>query len=140
MKISSVLIALALLGATSSLIAAPPAKPPAKPAGLVIEGKIAASTKPPRPRSVPYKDAIIALHLTNIKATSGKIADKEIVVFVWGMRDNKWTDYASLAKGKTVKLKLTPWDKAERKYGSYNRFELEGKKYWKLTTFWAEKP
>lgn len=105
---------------------------------LVVMGKVKASTRPPRPRSVPYKDAVIALHLTGVKAQSGRLSSQEIVVFVWGMRNNQWTPAASYRAGQSVKLQLVPWEKMERKYGSYNRFELEGKAVWDLPTYWGE--
>lgn len=105
---------------------------------LVVMGKVKAFTRPPRPRSVPYKDAVIALHLTGVKAQSGRLSSQEIVVFVWGMRNNQWTPAASYRAGQSVKLQLVPWEKMERKYGSYNRFELEGKAVWDLPTYWGE--
>ena len=104
---------------------------------LVVQGRVKASTKPPRPRSVPYKDAVIALHLTGVKALRGK-SKRDIVVFVWGMRNNKWTPAALYRPGQMVTLRLTPWEKAERKYGRYNRFELQDEGTYDLDTYWGE--
>lgn len=121
---------------------------PRKPAGkqtvkkptnaLMVQGRVKASTRPPRPRSVPYRDAVIALRLTGIKVLQGKLGAKEIVVFTWGMRNNKWTPAASYRAGQVVRLRLTPWEKAERKYGSYNRFELQGNDVYVLDAYWGE--
>ena len=138
MKFSLLLTALLSAVTTSSnpTHAAPVAKPSTK-AALVIQGRVKASTKPPRPGSVPYKDAVIALHLTNVKAIRGK-APREIVVLVWGMRANRWTSAATIRRGQSVTLRLTPWERAERKYGRYNRFELQDEATFDLNTYWGE--
>lgn len=112
-------------------------RPAPKAANVVVQGKVKASTRPPRPRSVPYKDAVIALHLTGVKASRGKVA-REIVVFVWGMRNNRWTPAATYRRGQKISLRLTRWEKAERKYGRYNRFELQDEASIDLETYWGE--
>ena len=110
-----------------------------KPANvLMVQGRVTASTRPPRPRSVPYRDAVIALRLSGIKVLQGKLGAKEIVVFTWGMRNNKWTPAASYRAGQVVRLHLIPWEKAERKYGSHNRFELQGNDVYALDAYWGE--
>lgn len=139
----------ALLGACwlipSFSRAAPQAPKPAPKksvAALRVQGRVKAATKPPRPGSVPYKDAIIALHLTGVKALGGKApggkTKREIVVFVWGMRGNRWTPAATYRAGQVVTLRLTPWEKAERRYGRYNRFELQDEASYDLDNFWGE--
>jgi alginate O-acetyltransferase complex protein AlgJ len=122
---------------STPLWAAPP-KPAAPKAALVVTGRVKAATKPPRPRSVPYKDAVISLHLTGVKVVSGKLSNKDIVVFLWGMKNNKWTPAASYRAGQTVKLNLVPWERVERKYDSYNRFEVEGDAVSDLDIYWAQ--
>ena len=133
----------ALAIATPSDAAKSTAKPTTKtaqkkPTQIVVIGKVQAFTRPPRPGSVPYKDAIVSLHITSLKTVSGKAVPSQIVVFVWGMKNKKWTRVATLRKGQSVRLRLTPWEKVERKYGSYNRFELDAKELWDLDTYWAE--
>jgi hypothetical protein len=132
--------AIGMFGIVPQTFAAPVQKQPVKKvaAAIVVQGKVKAFTRPPRPRSVPYKDAVIALHLTDVKAISGRLPQKQIVVFLWGMSSNKWTAAATYRTGQTVKLRLTPWEKVERKYGSYNRFEIDNKEVWELDTYWAE--
>ena len=146
--LTTILLTTALLGGgwltSLPLHAAPKApakgavKAAPKPAtALVVQGKVKAATKPPRPGSVAYKDAVIAVHLTGVKALKGKAA-RDIVVYVWGMRNNKWTSAAAYRPGQVVTLRLTPWDKAERKYGRYNRFELDDEATFDLNTYWGE--
>ena len=105
---------------------------------LQVQGKIKAISRPPRPRTVPYKEAIIAVHLTDVKALRGKLPRKEILVFVWGMRDNTWTRAASFRVGQTVTLSLQPWEKVENKYGGYNRIDLAGDTVFRLDPYWAD--
>ena len=120
---------------------AAPAKakaPSARKAPLVVQGRIVAMTKAPRAGSVPYKDAIIALRLSGLKAVSGRLKSREIVVYVWGLRRNQRTKAASYRVGQTVRLPLTVWERAEGKYGSYNRFELPGDDAYALDAYWGE--
>lgn len=112
---------------------------PKKPDGVVrARGKIKAIARPPKPRSVPYKDAVIAIHLVDVEALDGQLADKEVLVFGWGMRDNKWTAAADYRAGQTIELSLRPWDEVADQYGAYNRIELEGEAVLLLEPYWAE--
>ena len=112
---------------------------PNKPGGVVrARGKIKAIARPPKPRSVPYKDAVIAIQLVDVEALDGEMAGKEILVFGWGMRDNKWTAAADYRVGQTIELSLRPWDEVADQYGSYNRIELEGEDIFLLEPYWAE--
>jgi hypothetical protein len=115
---------------------AAPAKNAAPP--VVVQGKIKAIAKAPRPRSVPYKDAIIAVHLVDVKPLKGRFSAKQTVVFVWGMRDNKLTPAASFKPGRVVKVAVQPWEKVEGKYGGYNRRELESEAAMSLDPYWGE--
>jgi alginate O-acetyltransferase complex protein AlgJ len=105
--------------------------------GLTVTGRIAERATTPAPGSVPYKDCVIALHLTDLKVEGGTIAGKDILVYVWGMRDNQAVDGA-FGKGQTVTLTLTPWSKAETKYGGYNRQELDSDDSLLWDAFWGE--
>jgi alginate O-acetyltransferase complex protein AlgJ len=113
----------------------PDVTPPVTQQEGVVTGRIVEKASPPAPGSVPYKDCVIALHLTDLKGGSGK--DKNIVVYVWGMQDNKLVDSA-YSVGGTVTLKLTPWSKAEGKFGGYNRQELENMDALDWPAYWGE--
>ena len=105
---------------------------------VVVQGKIKAIAKAPRPRSVPYKDAIISIHLVEVKALKGKFAPKQTVVFVWGMRNNIWTPAATLKPGRVVKVAVQPWEKVEGKYGGYNRREIDSDEAMSLDPYWGD--
>lgn len=105
--------------------------------GITITASVIDKTEPPTPGSVPYSECIIAFHLGNIKTPD---LPEEIVVFMWGMRDNKWTDATKIRVGKNIKLHLQTWDSVEADYGSYNRIELENEETWVLDIYWGEMP
>ena len=104
---------------------------------ITVTATIKTKTEPPMPRTVPYAECIIALHLENL-GTSRLPA--EFVVFLWGMRENRWTDAATFKVGQEVKLRLRPWSAVETEYGSYNRKELETEDAWLLDVYWGELP
>jgi len=110
---------------------------PGKADGLVITGRIAARALTPKPGSVPYKDCLIALQITDIKGGDGTVNAPNIVVYVWGMRDNQLVDGA-FAVGQTIRLKLTPWGSVESKYGGLNRQELDSDESLSWPSFWGE--
>ena len=103
--------------------------------GFTIIASVLDKTEPPTPGSVPYSECIIAFHLGNIK--NPDLPD-EIVVFMWGMHNNKWTDATKIMVGRNIKLHLQTWDSVEADYGSYNRIELENEETWLLDIYWGE--
>ena len=107
-------------------------------AGVVVQGKIKAIARTPRPGSVPYKDAVTAIHLIGVKPVKGKLAGSNILVYVWGMRANKLTPAAAYRPGQMVKLTLQPWEKVEGKYSRYQRMELDDDNVLTLNTYWGE--
>lgn len=106
-------------------------------ADIIVTATIKAKTAPPMPRTVPYSECIIALHLQNTDTSN---LPEEFVVFLWGMRENRWTDAATFKVEQKVKLRLRPWAAVETEYGSYNRKELEGEEAWLLDVYWGEIP
>lgn len=133
------LVAAALGLLPAGAAARPPAKKPAPPVVLVAQGRIKAVARTPRPGAVPYKDAVIALHLTGAKALrGGRLPGGGLLVYVWGMKDNKLQPAASYRPGQTVRLALQPWEKAEETYGGYNRVDLEDESVLALPTYWGQ--
>ena len=104
---------------------------------LTVTATIKARTEPPMPRTVPYSECLIALHLENLGTSN---LPEEFVVFLWGMRENQWTAAATFKVGQKVKLHLRPWTAVETEYGSYNRKELETEDAWLLDVYWGEIP
>jgi len=135
------LLVAAALGLLLNCAAAKPpaAKKPVPPVVLVAQGRIQAVARSPRPGAVPYKDAVIALHLTGARALrGGRLPGGSLLVYVWGMKDNKLQPAASYRPGQTVRLALQPWEKAEETYGGYNRVDLEDEAVLALPTYWGQ--
>lgn len=104
---------------------------------ITVTATIKAKTEPPMPGTVPYAECIIALHLENVDTSD---LPEAFVVFLWGMRENRWTDAATFKVDQKVKLRLRPWSAVETEYGSYNRKELENEEAWLLDIYWGELP
>jgi hypothetical protein len=102
---------------------------------LVVTGKIASRGQ--QPQAGAYKDAVLALHLKEFTVAGGKIGNADILVYVWGMQNNKPVDSAYQV-GQTVTLRLIPWKQAQGKYGSFNRLEVEDDDQYSWPTFWGE--
>lgn len=91
---------------------------------LLAEGQVAEATPVPTPGSVPYKDHIRTLHLVNLRSADGTLAGDQAVVYVWSMRDNRWTPAAGLSAGDRVTLRLKSWNAVADELGAVNRSEL----------------
>ena len=80
----------------------------------------------PSPGSVPYKDQIVAVHLTDVATVSGAPLDgTDVLVYVWGMQDDVLTDVAGWQIGDAVRLEIESWfDVADRLEG-INRGEID---------------
>lgn len=107
-----------------------------------VRGKIRACATVPPPHTMPYKDLVMAVQLTDVEIISG--AQKgtrlphDIIVYVWGMRDQNLTPAARWNPGQSITARLTPWRNAEDQYGSYNRVGLASHEALRLETYWGE--
>jgi alginate O-acetyltransferase complex protein AlgJ len=119
--------------------APPPQQSPTDSSTVIARGKIRAVAGVPQPGSVPYRDAITAVHLGDVETLRGPALDQVIVVYIWGMRDNRWTDAARYQPGQTVTLTLIPWAQAQPSFGRFTRVELDDPDFTliDLPTYWA---
>ena len=115
---------------------------PAAPASgdLVVRGRIESAAGVPLPGSVPYRDAVTALHLSSLETINGSLSSEQIVVYLWGMQNNRWTTPAGWKPGEAVTLNLTPWDDVRAKYGGFTRIELDDPDFVliDLPLYWGE--
>jgi alginate O-acetyltransferase complex protein AlgJ len=114
--------------------------PAAGPSERLIRATIAARASLPRPYSVPYKDCLFALHLKRVETPAGEPVADEVVGYMWGMRDNVWTEAAGYRVGQQVALRVRSWEDPEvqERYGTHNRKELDDPELLMLPAFWAE--
>lgn len=108
-------------------------------AEVIAEGLIVQAGHLPNPASLPYREALIPLHLQSVRSAGIEKIPTEIVVYVWGLQDRRVTPMAAWKAGQQVRLKLTPWTTAERQYGRFARAELEDPDFRliDLPTYWG---
>jgi hypothetical protein len=83
---------------------------------------------------VPYRDALIAVRLTDIQAPG---MPDQVLVYAWAMRDNQLVDGAWQV-GRPVKVRLIEWSAGESTYGGHRRLELADPDADLLEAYWAE--
>ncbi len=105
---------------------------------LVVSGTVEAAGAPVRPGTVPYKDHIVALHLTDLEDEKGPIAGGQALVYVWSMRNNVLTAAAHYRTEQRVRLKLRPWADVAAKLDAINRRELDNEEINLQDPFWGE--
>lgn len=105
---------------------------------LLVAGTVAQVSKVPVPGTVPYKDHIMVLHLTNLQRPDGSASAAQAVVYAWSMRDNKLTRTAKVKAGDRIRLKLKAWSGFAEKLGSINRSELDDLDLQLETPCWGE--
>ncbi|MEM7244041.1 MAG: hypothetical protein AAF533_01790 [Acidobacteriota bacterium] len=93
----------------------------------VVEATVLAASVVPRPRSVPYADHVMTLHLADPVSTDlmNDEPATELLAHVHGMRDHRWTPAARLRPGQRVKMTLRPWAEVEDELGGLSRSELD---------------
>ena len=104
---------------------------------IIVNATIKDKTYPPSPGSVPYSECLIALH---VEPSDTSELPNELIVFMWGMRKNRWTEATHLKIGQRVELRLRSWASVQAEYESYNRIELENEETWLLDVYWGELP
>src|SRR2546421_3423832 len=93
---------------------------------VVVSGTVDSISAVPRPGSVPYKDHILALHLTDVVPTGRDQNEAlESLVYLWSMRDNEPMAAARLRPGDHVSLWLRPWTELSDQYEKINRSEID---------------
>jgi alginate O-acetyltransferase complex protein AlgJ len=93
---------------------------------ILVSGTVEAISTVPRPGSVPYKDHVLALHLTDLTAEGRDLSEGlESLVYAESMRDNALMPAARLRPGDRVTLRLRPWADVADKYEKINRSEID---------------
>jgi alginate O-acetyltransferase complex protein AlgJ len=89
-------------------------------------GTVEAISAVPRPGSVPYKDHILAIHLTDLKIEGrDESPGLEAIVYAESMRDDVLTSASRFRPGDSVTLRLHPWSDVSDQYEKINRSEID---------------
>ncbi len=129
-------------------LAAAPASAQPSPVGpaavgpRTIRATVAARAEPPRPGSVPYRDALIAFHLRDVETEGGEPLPRELLVYAFGLRDDRTAPAARIAPGTRVAFRLDPFDDeaVQARVGSLNRVELDDLALLALPAYFGELP
>jgi hypothetical protein len=89
-----------------------------------VSGTITEMGVIPRPRSAPYADFIVALHLEDLKASGTGAGQGEALVFVLAMKDYELTPAAHLRIGQRIHVELRRWSEVANQFDLINRGEL----------------
>lgn len=89
--------------------------------------KVKAVSVLPKSGSVPYKECITALWVTDIRSGEQELADQKdgVLVYMISMKDGKPNSNADIKTGDNVTINVISWKEAEEDYGSYNRVEID---------------
>ena len=98
---------------------------PEEKTAVTVTGIVNETSKVPMPNTVPYKDHLVAVHVTNLKDMNTGKDLGESVVYLSSMENNNWTAAAKLRNGQEIQLKLYNWNEFADKFGSINRSELQ---------------
>ncbi len=90
-----------------------------------VRALVAAVSNSPLPGSVPYKDNIITLHLTDVCDIQSNEKYGQALVYAWGMRDNVLTKMADIRTNTHIEIRLIDWSSVEGQYSSYRRSTLD---------------
>jgi alginate O-acetyltransferase complex protein AlgJ len=93
---------------------------------ITASGTVEAISTVPRPGTVPYKDHVLALHLTDLTVEGrAETVGLEALVYAESMRDNTLTAAARFRPGDRVTLRLRPWTDVSDQYEKINRSEID---------------
>ena len=91
-----------------------------------VEATVMATGSIPSPGSVPYRDHIVAVHITGIDLLAGQVAGTAsgAVVYLRSMIDNELTVAAGYRPGDRVRLHLVSWAGVAAELDGISRGEL----------------
>ena len=108
---------------------------------LDVEGIVQAVGPIPVPGSVPYKDQIVAVHLSDVSPVSGAPLDgSNVLMYVWGMRDDVLSEVAGWQVGDVVQLEMESWFDVADELDGINRGEIDDPEAQLAAPWWGRLP
>ena len=104
----------------------------------IIRGRIKAVSSVPRPGTVPYKDHVMAIHLTELTAEGRPLTETDAMVYMSSMTDNALTAAARYRPDEMVALRLSSWTDVAGRYEGINRSELDDEALQLVEPCWGE--
>jgi alginate O-acetyltransferase complex protein AlgJ len=110
---------------------------PQRGATVVVEGTVAVLAEVPDPRTAPYADYIVGMHMVDLVSDQALDGD-QAMVFTWAMRGRRLTAGAHYRVGQRLTLELRPWADMTRELGTITRGELFEDDLFLQTPCWGD--
>jgi hypothetical protein len=110
---------------------------PPRGTSLIVEGTVAALADVPNPRTAPYADFIVGMHLVDLESDAALDGDQALV-FTWAMRNRKLLTGAGYRVGQRLRLELRPWSDVTRELETVTRGEIFEDNLFLQTPCWGE--
>lgn len=92
---------------------------------LEASGTIESISQVPRPGTVPYRDHVMSVQVSELRMAGASQESLQAVVYLLSMQDNVWTAAARLRVGDKISLKLRAWADVSAQYEQINRSEQD---------------
>lgn len=110
---------------------------PPRGGSFVVEGTVAVVAEVPNPRTAPYADFIVGMHLVDL-VSDHELDGDQAMVFTWAMRNRKLLAGAHYRVGQRLRLELRPWADVTRDLATINRGEIFENDLYLETPCWGE--
>jgi SGNH hydrolase-like domain, acetyltransferase AlgX len=71
--------------------------------------EVVATSQVPRPGTAPYRDCLVVLRCSVREPASSPLRGKTVLIALWGMRDDAWTEAASYQVGDLLEIRGVPF-------------------------------
>ena len=94
---------------------------------LRVRGVVRAVGPIPVPRSVPYRDHIVGVHLAELAGSSPRtsLGGTDALVYFWSMQDNESTGASRYSVGDVIEVELVPWAAVADNLEGISRSEVD---------------
>ncbi len=116
---------------------APPPRPTTAPGELVVTGTVSQLSDIPRPNTGVYVNRLMSLYLTGIEVRQGNMTERDAVLYMWGLRDNRPMPPAGLNVGDRITVRLVPWRDVKDRFRA-GRNDLDDIDLLEKEPWWAE--
>jgi hypothetical protein len=104
----------------------------------VVSGVIDNLSEKPVPGKSPYKDHVMSLHLVDVTIGGNNAENREALVYIFSMKDNKLTNAVNYQTGQKITVRLHNWNDVSDIYGSLNRSEIDDENLMIADPCWGE--
>ncbi|MBN2340288.1 MAG: hypothetical protein JXX29_05555 [Deltaproteobacteria bacterium] len=103
-----------------------------------VSGTVSALKPISRNDDSTYRDCLIPIVLKNPTPKNGTAFQQDIIVYVWGMRNGKRTEWNQKRIGESISLRITPFEEQESRMGSFRRLDFTDEAHLLLPTYLAD--